>query len=56
MTMIDSLRQMWKETLVISYEGESVSRSQVDIRRKTCDIRTGKKNKTSASRHVLDQH
>jgi hypothetical protein len=36
------------------YEGESVSRLQVDVKRKTCDIRTWKK--TFISRHILRQH
>jgi hypothetical protein len=41
-TMIDTLRQMWKKPPVISYEGESVSRSQVDISRRIYDIQTEK--------------
>jgi hypothetical protein len=28
---------------IIEYEGESVNRSQIDIKRKTCDIRTWRK-------------
>jgi hypothetical protein len=35
------------------YEGESVNMSQMDIRRKACDIRNWKKN---ISRHILRQH
>jgi hypothetical protein len=37
----------------VTYEGESVNRSQIDIKRKTCNIRTWKKN---ISRHILYQH
>jgi hypothetical protein len=36
------------------YEEESVNRSQIDIKRKTCDIQSWKK--TFISRHVLHQH
>jgi hypothetical protein len=33
----------WIITLVAIYEGDSVNKSQVDIKRKACDIRTWKK-------------
>jgi hypothetical protein len=36
------------------YEGEPVNRSQMDIKSKTCDIRTWKK--TFISRNILHQH
>jgi hypothetical protein len=36
-----------------SYEGESVNRSQIHIKRKTCDIRTKKK---FISGHIFHQH
>jgi hypothetical protein len=40
--------------LLLLYEGESVNRSQMDTKRKTCDIRTWKK--TFISRHIVHQH
>jgi hypothetical protein len=40
-------------TWVVIYKGESVNRSQMDIKRKTCDIWTWKKK---ISRHILQQH
>jgi hypothetical protein len=39
---------------VLMYEGGSVNRSQMDIKRKTCDIRNW--NKIFISRHILHQH
>jgi hypothetical protein len=36
------------------HDGESVNRSQIDIKLKTCDIRTWKK--TFISQHILRQH
>jgi hypothetical protein len=39
----------------IKYEGEPVNRSQIDIKRKTCDIRIWEK-KTFISWHILYQH
>jgi hypothetical protein len=39
----------------MNYEGQWVIRSQLDIKRKTCDIRTFEK-KTFISRHILHQH
>jgi hypothetical protein len=32
------------DNAVAVYEGESVNRTQMDIKRKTCDIRPGKKH------------
>jgi hypothetical protein len=36
------------------YEGQSVNRSQMDIKRKTCNIRTGKNH--LFRRHIFHQH
>jgi hypothetical protein len=54
-----NMMQDMKPTMVkldawANYEGESVNRSQMDIKRKTCDIRTCKK--TFISWHTLHQH
>jgi hypothetical protein len=38
----DELQRTWKE-VTVKYEGESVNRSQMDIKRKTCDIETWEK-------------
>jgi hypothetical protein len=41
----------------VYYEGESVNRSQMDIKRKACDIRIlPPPKKTFISRHILHQH
>jgi hypothetical protein len=42
------------QSFACSYEGESVNRPQMDIKRKTCDIRT--REETIISRHILHQH
>jgi hypothetical protein len=39
-----SLKHVKKKLTHIMYEGKSVNRSQMDIKRKTCDIRTWKKH------------
>jgi hypothetical protein len=43
-----------KNDVLMSYEEESVNRSQMDMKPTTCDIRTWKK--TFISRHILHQH
>jgi hypothetical protein len=43
-----------KSVFQTKYEWDSVNRSQIDIKRKTCVFRT--RNKTCISRHILHQH
>jgi hypothetical protein len=52
-TVLPFMRHVTVYMSVHMYEGESVNRSQMDIKRKTCDIQTWKK--TFTSWHILQQ-